>query len=98
MGSTRKGTARFPHGEERGEVFTLHAPGREQEAAILLLIFCSWQRTLTPGWVTGFIILRKIELIRSLDFNFSLLFGFVQFRGFYYSVLTIISENSGRGG
>lgn len=90
--------ATLPHGKERGEVFTLCAPDREQETAVLLLIFRSWQRTLTPGWVTGFIILRKIELICSLDFNLSLLFLFVQFQEFYYSVLTIISENFGRGG
>lgn len=77
----RKGShsARFPYGEERGEFFTLHTPGWEQEAAILLLIFCSWQQALTPGWVAGFIILRKIELIDFLDFNLSLFFGFVQF-------------------
>lgn len=79
----RKGshTARFPPGEERGEFFTLHTPGWEQEAAILLLIFGSWQRTLTPGWVTGFIILRKIELICFLGFNSLQFFGFVQFLG-----------------
>lgn len=83
MGSIRKGshTARIPHGEERGEFSTLHIPGREQEAAVLLLIFCSWQRALTPAWFTGFIILREIELICFLDFNLWLFFGFVQFLG-----------------
>lgn len=83
MGSISKGrhTARFPHGEDRGEFFTLHIPDREQEAAILLLIFCSWQRALIPGWAIGFIILRKTELICFLDFNLLLFFGFVQFLG-----------------
>lgn len=82
-------TARSPHGEERGEFFTLHTPGWEQEAAILLLTFCSWQRALTPGWVTGFIVLRKIELICFLNFNLSLFFGFVQFFG---SLITACSS------
>lgn len=66
-------------GKGWGEFSTLYLPGREQEAAVLLLLFCSCQRALTPVWVTGFIFLRKIELICFLDFNLSLFFGFVQF-------------------
>lgn len=41
----------FPVGR-RGVGFTLHAVGRNQEAATLLFIFCSWQRALSPGWDT----------------------------------------------
>lgn len=68
-------------GEGWGEFSTLYIPGREQEAAVLLLLFCSCQRALTPVWVTGFIFLRKIELICFLNFNLLLFFGFVQFLG-----------------
>lgn len=93
MTSIRKGrhSARFLPGEERCAFFTLHTPGREQEAAVLLFIFYSWQRALTPSWDTEFIILREIELICFLDFNLWLrslvLFSFW---GSYYSVLIII--------
>lgn len=34
-----------------GDFSTLFIPGREQEAAVLLLLFCSCQMALTPGWV-----------------------------------------------
>lgn len=75
----------FPVGR-RGVGFILYATGRDQEAATLLFIFCSWQRALSPGWDTVFIILRKTELICCLDFHLSLFLAFA----FCCSVLLVI--------